>query len=243
MIESNPTQPRKTFDKNSILELAQSIKENGLIQPIMVRPSPTGYALVAGERRFKAFQLLKRDTIPAIVAESSVNDSENLSLIENIQRMDLSAIEEALAYQSLIENQNLTQEQLANKIGKSQSAVANKLRLLQLSPEVIEAISDKQITERHGRSLLGVDEAKQKELLSKIKAQDLNVAQTEKLVNSIKDAKGSSRKAVIAKDSRILLGVNTINEAIDLVKTVGISVSSEESETEDFYQILIRLKK
>lgn len=244
MIETNPSQPRKAFDKNSIAELAQSIKENGLIQPIMVRPSKTGYAIVAGERRFKAFQLLRRDTIPAIVADTSADDSENLSLIENIQRMDLSAIEEALAYQSLLANQGLTQAQLAKKIGKSQSAIANKLRLLQLSQEVITAISEKKITERHGRSLLGVDEEKQKEILNRIITLDLNVAQTEKLVEGgSPEVKPLVRKAVIAKDSRIQLGLNTINEAIGLVKAVGISVSSEESENDDYYQILIRLKK
>jgi len=135
-INTNPSQPRRHFDDNSIYELAQSIQESGLIQPIIVRVGSGGFFLIAGERRYRAFQYLGRKTIPAVVIEASENDSENLSLIENIQRMDLSAIEEALAYQSLLNNQKITQEELARRIGKSQSSIANKLRLLQLAPEV-----------------------------------------------------------------------------------------------------------
>ena len=243
LIHTNPSQPRRHFDENSIYELAQSIQESGLIQPIIVRVGAEGFYLVAGERRYRAFQYLGRRSIPALVIEASENDSENLSLIENIQRMDLSAIEEALAYQSLLANQKMTQEELARRIGKSQSSIANKLRLLQLTPEVIAAISAKQITERHGRSLLALDEHKQREMLSKIVTNDLNVAQTEKLVESYKERRPLLRRTVVAKDSRIQLAVNTVNEAISSIRNVGIPINSEEAEYDNYYQIVIRLKK
>ena len=243
LIITNPGQPRRSFDDKNIEELAQSIKENGLIQPIVVRPNNDGYMVIAGERRFRALKLLEAKKIPAIVVQASENESENLSLIENIQRMDLSPMEEALAYQSLLENQNITQEELAKKIGKSQSSIANKMRLLQLIPEVKEAIGNMQITERHGRSLLGLDSNNQLAMLRKIIAENLTVAQVEQLVNKDITQKVTIRKNIISRSSKVQLAVNTINEALDRVKNAGIEFSKNEEESDDYYQMIVRIKK
>lgn len=242
-IEANHLQPRRSFDKKSLSELAKSIQESGLIQPIVVKPKGKNYSLIAGERRLRAFELLNRNSIPAVVMEVGDNEGENLSLIENIQRMDLSAIEEALAFQTLLANQKITQEELAKRLGKSQSAIANKIRLLQLNPEVITAIDSKKISERHGRALLGLPDKKQKELLERIVKSNLNVAQSERLVENIRKTKKIVPIKRIGKGAHIRLGINTINEALTLVKGAGIKVSSEESETDEYYQILIKIKK
>jgi len=242
-IITNPSQPRKSFSDNSIAELAQSIKENGLIQPIVVRPYSGGYMLIAGERRFRAVKLLQETEIPCIIVQAGDSESDNLSLIENIQRLDLSPMEEALAYQSLLENQKITQEQLAQKIGKSQSSIANKLRLLQLIPEVKEAISNMQITERHGRSLLGLEERQQLALLHKIIADNLTVAQVENLVNQESRQKVTIKKNIISRSSKVLLALNTINEALDRVKNAGIEFDKEEQENDDYYQMIVKIRK
>ena len=243
LIITNPTQPRRSFDDANIEELAQSIKENGLIQPIVVRPNNGSYMVIAGERRFRALKLLNNKKIPAIIVQASENESENISLIENIQRMDLSPMEEALAYQSLLENQKITQEQLAQKIGKSQSSIANKMRLLQLIPEVKQAIANMQITERHGRSLLGLENKHQLAMLRKIISENLTVAQVEKLVNKDNKQKVTIRKNIISRSSKVQLAVNTINEALDRVKNAGIEFNKNEEENNDYYQMIIKIKK
>ncbi len=243
LIMTNPAQPRKSFEQEGIEELAQSIKESGLIQPIIVRPSGKGYMVVAGERRLRAIELLGMASITCIIIEASSSESANLSLIENIQRSDLSPLEEALAYQALLQTQNITQEELAKRIGKSQSSIANKLRLLQLAPEVKEAIINKAITERHGRCLLGLEQEKQEVLLRKIIVENLTVAQTERLIKKGENQRIIIRKDFVSRTSAVQLGVNTINEAITTVKSAGIPIKSTESETAKYYQIVIRIKK
>ncbi len=243
-IQTNPLQPRRYFDENSIDELAQSIKNNGLIQPIVVRPILNGYSLIAGERRLRAFIKLNYEEIPAYIIEVSENQAENFALIENIQRMDLSPIEEALAYQTLIASQKITQQELANKIGKSQSAVANKLRLLQLDKEVLTAVAERKITERHGRCLLSVEPEKQKEYLKKIINEKLNVAQTEGLVKTGDVAKSTlDKNKVSGRATQIQLGINTINEAIKMVETIGINVEVLSEENDNEYRMIIKFKK
>lgn len=243
-IQTNPLQPRKYFDEDSLNELTQSIRVNGLIQPIVVRPIEGGYSLIAGERRLKAFQKLNQETIPALIIEVGENQAENFSLIENIQRMDLTPIEEAQAFQTLLISQKITQEELAKQIGKSQSAIANKLRLLQLAPDVREALASKKITERHGRSLLGLTPEKQESFLKRIIKQDLNVAQTEKLVALEKPQnKNKPGGKVRGYATQIQLGINTINEAVAMVAKFGINISCEEQDDEDEYRMIIKFKK
>jgi ParB family transcriptional regulator, chromosome partitioning protein len=242
-IKTNPNQPRREFDESAIYGLAQSIQENGLIQPIVVRPVGTHYEIVAGERRFRAMQILKADTVSAIVVNVTDNQADNMSLIENIQRMDLSAIEEALAYQALLANQKITQETLAMRLGKSQPSIANKLRLLNLNPEVQAAILNKQITERHGRSLLSLDLEQQSKVLKKIITNDLNVSQSEKLVDGLKTPKTKKPNKANGRTKQIQLGINTVNETVELIRSSGLNVNCEIVESEVSVVMSIVFKK
>lgn len=187
-IRPNPYQPRKNFNKTALMELAESIRAYGVLQPINVRKQSNGfYELVAGERRLRAAQIAGLKCIPCIPVVLNDNDSAVIALIENLQREDLNFIEEAEGYSSLICEHGLTQENLARKIGKSQSAVANKIRLLRLSPMVRKIILDNNLTERHARSLLKIeDEQMQLRILREVCDHALNVKRTEDLVEHVK---------------------------------------------------------
>lgn len=174
----NRFQPREKFDNSELEELASSIKEHGVIQPIIVRKIGDKYEIVAGERRFRASKLAGKETIPALIRNIDDRESAKIALLENLQRKNLTPIEEAKTYQTIIKLENLTQEELANNLGKSQSAVANKLRLLNLTDEVQQALLEEKISERHARSLLNVsDPNKQVELLNKVITNRLTVKQ------------------------------------------------------------------
>lgn len=192
----NQYQPRKVFDQTEIQELAQTISEHGLLQPIVVREfRPGEYEIIAGERRFRAVKLLQWEKIPAIVEKMTDAESASLALIENLQRAQLSPVEEAQAYKQLMEFNHLTQATLAKGMGKSQSFVANKLRLLKLIKPVQNAILDGRITERHGRALLSLDEDQQRTLLMEIVNQHWNVRQTEDAVAQMLGKPTSAEKA------------------------------------------------
>lgn len=195
-IVPNQYQPRKVFDQTEIQELAQTISEHGLLQPIVVREfRPGEYEIIAGERRFRAVKLLQWEKIPAIVEKMTDAESASLALIENLQRAQLSPVEEAQAYKQLMEFNHLTQAALAKGMGKSQSFVANKLRLLKLIKPVQNAILDGRITERHGRALLSLDEDQQRTLLMEIVNQHWNVRQTEDAVAQMLGKPTSTEKA------------------------------------------------
>lgn len=195
-IVPNQYQPRKVFDQTEIQELAQTISEHGLLQPIVVREfRPGEYEIIAGERRFRAVKLLQWEKIPAIVEKMTDAESASLALIENLQRAQLSPVEEAQAYKQLMEFNHLTQATLAKGMGKSQSFVANKLRLLKLIKPVQNAILDGRITERHGRALLSLDEDQQRTLLMEIVNQHWNVRQTEDAVAQMLGKPTSAEKA------------------------------------------------
>lgn len=182
----NRFQPRFRFPEQAITELAESIKEHGVIQPILVRRLGDKYEIIAGERRYKASLLAGKRTIPAIVAELNDKDSAEVALIENVQRQDLTPIEEAVSYRKILDMGYLTQEQLADKLGKTQSTVSNKLRLLNLDDDVQEALLDEKISERHARSLLKIDsKQQQREILEKIIKERLTVKKTDELINKI----------------------------------------------------------
>lgn len=286
-IVPNQYQPRKVFDQTEIQELAQTISEHGLLQPIVVREfRPGEYEIIAGERRFRAVKLLEWEKIPAIVEKMSDAESASLALIENLQRAQLSPVEEAQAYKQLMEFNNLTQAALAKGMGKSQSFVANKLRLLKLIKPVQNAILDGRITERHGRALLGLDEDQQRTLLMEIVNQHWNVRETEDAVarllgkptsaekaaqqaleqaaeasDAAEPAQASSEpakqtaktpakktrakkkqpKSIKVNDPRI--AVNTIKHSIKLVKDSGVAAKVSEKDTEDSYEITIRIPK
>lgn len=186
LIKANEKQPRKNFDEEKILQLANSIKQHGVIQPIILRKEDDYYIIVAGERRWRAAKLAQIKEIPAIIMELTSNQVLEISLIENIQREDLNPIEEALAYKKLIEELNLTQEKLADRIGKSRVAVTNTMRLLNLDKRIYEYIIDGLISEGHGRALLSIENKdKQYEIAQYIIDNQLNVRDTEKLIKNL----------------------------------------------------------
>ena len=191
MIDPKSDQPRKYFDKEALEELASSIKENGLLQPILVREYGEGrYQIIAGERRFRASKLAELDEIPAIILDRDDRKVAELSLIENIQREDLNPIEEALAFKALAEEYGLTQEELAEKVNKSRSAIANSTRLLDLPTEVLEMVANGDISAGHGRTLLGVKVRENMLLLAnKVVEYDLSVRQLEEEVKKINKIK------------------------------------------------------
>jgi ParB family chromosome partitioning protein len=193
----NRYQPRQVFDKDGIRELAQTIDEHGLLQPIVVREyEPAKYEIIAGERRYRAMKLLEWETAPAIIEKMSDHEAASLALVENLQRSQLSSVEEAQAYRRLMDLNHLTQAALAKGMGKSQSFVANKLRLLKLIKPVQTAILDHRITERHGRAMLDLDEKQQRDMLMKVVNNRLTVRQTE---DEVAKALGRPLPSEIAK--------------------------------------------
>lgn len=239
----NKQQPRTVFDEEKIEELSNSIKENGLIQPIIVRKKDKKYEIIAGERRYRACKMAGMKEISCIVEDYNDQEVSTLAIIENIQREDLSPIEEARAYQSLIHEYHYNQSELAKIVGKKQSTIANKLRLLKLNEDVIFAVDRKQITERHARALLSVDKDKQVGILKEVLKKKLNVSQTEQLVQKKpkeKKPKPNQKKA-ISKNVKIAL--NTINQATSMIEKTGIQLNQEVSDLDDEYVITIRIKK
>ena len=182
-IEPNRSQPREAFDEEALSELASSIREHGVLQPVLVRPAGKRYEIIAGERRWRAAKLAKCREIPVIVREMDDVEAMQIALIENIQREDLNPVEEAAAYQRLIEEYQLTQEEVATRVGKSRAAVANCIRLLKLDPEVRRMLVDGEITEGHARALLALEVPElQRQAAQEIVARKLTVRETEKLV-------------------------------------------------------------
>jgi ParB family transcriptional regulator, chromosome partitioning protein len=186
-IRPNPYQPRRRLDDAALETLADSIRTHGVIQPILVTELLDGYQLVAGERRYRASQLAGLDRIPAVVRQLASHDQLELALVENLQRADLDAIEEAHAYRQLIDEFSFTQEQLAKRLGRARSTVANTLRLLDLSPDIQVSVSDGRITEGHARALAGLPDIHQHQLIEAIVSRDLSVRQTEELARRLRE--------------------------------------------------------
>ena len=245
-IVPNRFQPRTVFDDEKIEELSRTIHTHGIIQPIVVRELEDGqFEIIAGERRWRAMKKLDWDEVPAIVKNLNDTETASVALIENLQREELSPIEEAIAYGRLLELHNLTQEALAQRLGKGQSTVANKLRLLKLPQEVQDALLCKAITERHARALIPLKNLeKQIKLLNEIIEKNLNVKQTEERVVRILEqgnAKTKPKRKAFSKDIRI--AVNTIRQSLSMVSESGINLDSQEEEFDDFYQITIKIPK
>ncbi|MFP7335168.1 nucleoid occlusion protein [Shouchella clausii] len=248
-IVPNRFQPRTLFDEDRIAELAQTIRTHGVIQPIVVRVRDDKYEIIAGERRWRAVTSLQWETIPAIVKEFNDSQTASIALIENLQREGLTAIEEATAYAKLIEIHNLTQESLAQRLGKGQSTIANKLRLLHLPQAVQDAILNRDISERHARALIALKDAEAQEaVLNQIIEEQLNVKQTEERVKAYFKAaeeeapkKKKPKRKSYPKDMRIAM--NTIRQSVDMVMKSGLKVDTDEEDNEEFYQFTIRIPK
>lgn len=245
-ILTNPHQPRQYFDEESLLELADSIKVHGLLQPIIVRKNKQEkYELIAGERRFRATELIGLDTITAIVKDISLEDSAYLAMIENIQRDDLNYVEVAKGYKSLMQDFNLTQTELVSVVGKSQSAIANKIRILNLSDQLLDLIVDLNLSERHSRALLKLkDEKLQFKVINTINKKSYTVKETEKYIDHLLNGSGRKKEKKpevkrFIKDIRLF--TNTIKQAVDAINSSGVDAKYSVREEEKQYTITINI--
>lgn len=242
-IVPNPNQPRKEFSEDSIIKLADSIRQFGIIQPITVRKNGELYELVAGERRLRAAKELNMSSVPCIIVNISEEKSAEISIIENLIREDLNIFEQALAIEALIDTYDLTQEQVAEKLSNSQSFVANKLRLLRLSSEEREIIVKNKLSERHARALLRIlDQEKRREVLLKIISENLTVLKTEQIVDEIinNSEENSTESNVRLRTYKSLSSFySALNRAIECAKTSNIDVKSRKIVGESFTEITI----
>ncbi len=240
-IYPDENQPRKLFDPSDIASLAQSIAQVGLLNPITVQKKDDGYILIAGERRYRACALLNMSKVPCIVKNTDDRTNSLCSLIENIQRRDLNPFEEALALKRIIETYKITQSRLAEYIGKSQSAVANKLRLLSLSSEVRELIVRENLTERHARELTRLPHEKQLAAAKHIAKYAYTVADTEKYVTRIISPQKAGQRIYVFKDIRLF--TNTIDRSLSYLKKAGVNAHAEKQEDESTIRYLITIPK
>ena len=242
-LKPNPDQPRQHFAQDGLEELAESIKVHGILQPLSVRCTDGGYVLVSGERRLRAARLAGLREVPCIVVEVDELSSSLLALVENLQRRDLDFWEEARALDKLIRTYHLSQEEAARRIGKSQSAVANKLRLLKLSPALLEKLRSAGLTERHARALLRLeDEPARSAALDRIIAAGLTVAQTEAYIESLLHPAPPKRKPTyLIRDVRLFL--NTVSRAMQVMQGAGIPAQCDRQDTDDAVLLTIRIPK
>ena len=242
----NPYQPRRRFDNEGIRELSESIRASGLIQPLVVRRTKNGYELIAGERRLRACRLLGMEQVPCVVrAAESESDSALMALVENIQRRDLHFLEEAECYRALLHTCSMTQEALAAKLGKSQSFLANKLRLLQLPPAVRRAMLSSGLTERHARALLRFrSEEMQLQALSEIVAKQLNVKDAESMIDRmLAEPSPSPRPALLKLLRDYRLFVNTVQAGAEQLRSAGFTVEFVPTDCENGVDICIRVRR
>ena len=247
-IAPNPVQPRRNFDGGSLAELSESIKNYGILNPLTVRLRGGRYELVAGERRLRAAKLAGLSEVPCLPVEANMEDASLLALVENLQRQDLDFIEEAAGIRQLILLFGMSQEEAARRLGKSQSAVANKLRLLRLPPDVLDALKEHGLSERHGRALLRLpDGESQRAALRHIVEKELSVAATDAYVESLlaareaQEEKTAPKRSFVLKDVRVFL--NTISRSLDLMKQGGIEAGMQRRETEDALILTISIPK
>lgn len=247
-IVPSPYQPRKYFNEEDMIELSESIRQYGVIQPIIVRRMNNGvgkFEIIAGERRYRACRMANLANAPCICYDLDDNDSAVLALIENLQRKDLYFMEEAEGYRKLLNEHGFTQDELSQKVGKNQSTISNKMRLLRLSDDMKQIIFENQLTERHSRALLRLPEELQINIVKIICERGLNVSQTEKLVENtlckLQNDQPKRTKKHIMRDVRII--VNTMKQTMDIIKKQGLNAYASKSENDEFIEYVIKIPK
>ena len=244
-IRPNPSQPRQEFGRSELEELARSIAQVGVLQPLSVRRTRLGWELIAGERRLRAALLAGLSTVPCLPVEADGEMSALLALVENLQRKDLDVWEEAAALRQLMERWHLTQEEAARRVGKSQSAVANKLRLLKLPEDVIGTLRANRLTERHARALLRLDSPDRQRLaVEYILKNRLNVAKTEEYIDRLCGVRPLPKKAApVYKIRDVRLFLNTLNRGLAVMKSAGVNAQCGREETENEITLTIHIPK
>ena len=245
IILPNPHQPRVRFDYNELEGLAVSVRTNGILQPINVRKLSDGkFQLISGERRLRAARMVGMNKIPCVVMDVSDEQSALFAIIENVQRQNLDFFEEAVAVERLMTEHGLSQEEISRKLGKAQSTLSNKLRLLRLPEELRDKITYAGLTERHARALLTLpDNATRGRVLDIIIERHLTVSESERLISDVHRRKKSGKKNQTRayKDMRIFL--NTLNHAVDAIRKAGIEADTAKSETDEYFEYVIRISK
>lgn len=248
-IRPNPYQPRREMERAALEELAKSIRQYGLMQPVVVRQiNDRDFELIAGERRLRACRMADMREIPAVVMRAGGTDSAVMALIENIQRENLGYIEEAEAFCTLLSEHGLTQEELAERLGKTQSTVANKIRILKLSPEIRRILKENSLSERHARALLRIPDEKAKlRALNVIVSKGLNVEKSEELISRMLNQDGAPKEPETVKNIRAFRDVrifsNTISQAVDMMKRSGIAAESSRTENDEYIEYTIKIPK
>lgn len=241
----NPNQPRKRFNYDELEGLAQSIRANGILQPLLVRTNESGrYELVAGERRLRAARLVGITKVPCVVNDISESDSAVFAIIENLQRQNLDFFEEAEALATLVSEYRMSQDELCKKLGKAQSTLSNKLRLLKLSDEMRYKISRAGLSERHARALLTLeDEVQRGRALSIIIDRHLTVNESESLIEQMLRKNEAPKRQVLKGFKDIRIFINTLNNAVDTIRRAGIDADSVKTETDEYVEYIVRIPK
>lgn len=241
----NPNQPRRRFDYDELEGLAQSIRANGILQPLLVRSLENEkYELIAGERRLRAARLIGLTKVPCIVNDISESDSAVFAVIENLQRQNLDYFEEAEALALLISDYRMSQEELCKKLGKAQSTLSNKLRLLKLNEEMRFKISRAGLSERHARALLSLtDEVQRARALSIIIDRHLTVNESESLIEQMLRKNEAPKRQILKGFKDIRIFINTLNNAVDAIRKAGIDADSVKTETDEYVEYIVRIPK
>ncbi len=241
----NPNQPRRRFDYDELEGLAQSIRANGILQPLLVRNLENGkYELIAGERRLRAARLIGLTKVPCIINDISESDSAVFAVIENLQRQNLDYFEEAEALALLISDYRMSQEELCKKLGKAQSTLSNKLRLLKLNEEMRYRISRAGLSERHARALLSLtDEVQRARALSIIIDRHLTVNESESLIEQMIRKNEAPKRQILKGFKDIRIFINTLNNAVDAIRRAGIDADSVKTETDEYVEYIVRIPK
>ncbi len=238
-VRPNPAQPRKIFREEALQDLAESIRQHGILQPLSVRRIGTGYELIAGERRLRAAQMAGLTEIPCIVMTMDDKESGLAAMVENLQRQDLDFVEEARGIAALMDKWSISQEQTAKMLGKSQSAIANKLRLLKHSDKVLDALREADLTERHGRALLKLSSEGQKlEVIRTVRQLDMNVARTEQYIQSLLQEQPKQER-----QPNVAAFIRNLTHSLSKIQLSGISAVSERKETENEIVLTITFPK